>query len=135
MTVLETGPSLRSRYAIALHVVKAPVLFAIVFAVAQISDLARIPIGFCVFRFAFGMPCPGCGITTSIRALFAGDFVEAIHANAAGPVVLLFVTLQLLLSAAAAARLLPDYAITRYSRLNDRGLFVSLLITWFVRFL
>jgi hypothetical protein len=28
----------------------------------------------CLFRFTFGLPCPGCGVTTAIKKSFGGSF-------------------------------------------------------------
>jgi phosphatidylserine synthase len=33
----------------------------------------------CVFKFWFGIPCPGCGMTRALWALTRGDFAEAWH--------------------------------------------------------
>ncbi len=38
----------------------------------------------CLFRSLAGLPCPGCGITTSLLALGRGDVVAAWSANPAG---------------------------------------------------
>lgn len=38
----------------------------------------------CTFRALFGMPCPGCGMTTSFAHFVRGDVPSAIRANAAG---------------------------------------------------
>jgi hypothetical protein len=111
----------------------APGVFAIVFALAKLSDATRTPIAFCAAKALLGVPCPGCGITTSVEALVRRRFADALEANAAGPSVLLFVVVQLLLTAAAAARFLPDITIARFSRLNDRTLLGFLLLTWLTR--
>jgi hypothetical protein len=37
-----------------------------------------------------GVPCPGCGITSSILALCRGDVLRAWHSHPAGIVVLLY---------------------------------------------
>jgi hypothetical protein len=113
----------------------APAAFAIVFTVAQLSDVTGVPMAFCAFKSLVGIPCPGCGITTSIEALLHGSFAGALSANPAGPLVLLFAIAQLLLTAAAAARFLPDVTIARLSRLNDRALLVFLLLAWLTRFI
>ncbi len=35
----------------------------------------------CVFIEIFGIPCPGCGMTRALRALFNMDFIGAINHN------------------------------------------------------
>ena len=116
------------------HAVVAPAAFAVVFIVAQLSNITGVPLAFCVLKVVIGIPCPGCGITTSIEALFHGRLANALDANAAGPYVLLFVIAQLLLTAAAAGRLLPDVTIGRISGVNDRALLALLLLAWLTRF-
>lgn len=32
----------------------------------------------CLFRFMFGLPCPGCGVTTAIKNSFGGSFSDLI---------------------------------------------------------
>ena len=108
-------------------------MFAVLFTITQLSELTRVPVAFCLVKFIFGIPCPGCGITTSIRTLLQGDLPEALHANPAGPVVLLFMLAQLLLTSGTVTRLLPDTASVRYSRLNDLALIASLLFAWLAR--
>ena len=44
----------------------------------------------CTFRFLFGRPCPGCGMTTCFAYFVRGQMLEAMRANLAG-VVLAFV--------------------------------------------
>ena len=115
------------------HAGVAPVAFVIVFTVAQLGDVIGVPVAHCALKMLLGIPCPGCGITTSIEALLRGNLAGALHANAAGPFVLLFVIAQILITIAAAARSLPDLTIARLSRLNDRSLVAVLLLTWLTR--
>lgn len=43
----------------------------------------------CVFRRYTGIACPGCGGTRSLRALLAGDFINAFRYNMLMPITLL----------------------------------------------
>ncbi len=38
----------------------------------------------CTFKFATGLPCPSCGMTTSFALLVRGDMWNSLQANAAG---------------------------------------------------
>jgi hypothetical protein len=38
----------------------------------------------CTFKFATGLPCPSCGMTTSFALLIRGDVLNSLRANAAG---------------------------------------------------
>ena len=108
-------------------------MFAIVFALARLSDLIGVPVAFCAFKTLLGIPCPGCGITTSMASLIRGKWSEALNANAAGPFVVLFVVVQLLLSAASATHFFSAAKIARHSQVNDRTLFAFLLLAWLTR--
>lgn len=43
--------------------------------------------GVCLFRWVFGVDCPGCGITRSVMALLNGDVIGAFRLHPAGPLV------------------------------------------------
>lgn len=45
-------------------------------------------LGFCLFQRFLGIPCPGCGIRSSIAALVQGNIVVSLHHNLIGPLVL-----------------------------------------------
>ena len=44
----------------------------------------RLGLPSCTFRMLFGVPCPSCGITTSVAHFTRGEFVSAARANVAG---------------------------------------------------
>ena len=44
----------------------------------------------CTFKFATGLPCPSCGMTTSFALLIRGDVGNSLRANAAGTVLGVF---------------------------------------------
>jgi hypothetical protein len=44
----------------------------------------------CTFRFATGVPCPSCGMTTSFALLIRGDVWNSLRANAAGTLLAAF---------------------------------------------
>lgn len=46
-------------------------------------DMESIP-HVCLFNKFFGIPCPGCGITRSLLALFIGDIHNSLIINPAG---------------------------------------------------
>lgn len=44
--------------------------------------------GICGFKQSYGLPCPGCGITTSAMAFIDGHFLEAFYIQPAGTLLL-----------------------------------------------
>ncbi len=69
--------------------------------------MAHLPGWPCPFKAIFGIPCPGCGLSTSIAALLHGDWQNAFSLHAFAPVFLLAVVLLLTVS------LLPSPVRTR----------------------
>jgi hypothetical protein len=51
-------------------------------------------VGVCVVRSLLGVDCPGCGITRSVMALFAGDICRALRLHPAGPFVVALIVLM-----------------------------------------
>jgi hypothetical protein len=43
----------------------------------------------CPFKAAFGIPCPGCGLSTSVSCLFHGDWQGAFATHAFAPIFLI----------------------------------------------
>jgi hypothetical protein len=127
----KVGPIPRAAW----HAGLAPFAFGSVFTLSQLSDAAGVPIALCIMKTLVGIPCPGCGITTSVALLTRSRISEALEANPAGPVVALFVIVQVLLVVAAAARFLPDTTTVRLSRTHDRVLVASLICAWMARFI
>jgi hypothetical protein len=89
----------------------------------------------CLVRGLTGLPCPGCGITTSLLALAHGDIAGAWAANPAGLVVAALLVGQAL-AAADALRLGPAPAGAALRvRLGwfcwlDRAAMGGLLVAW-----
>ena len=49
----------------------------------------------CMSRRAWGIDCPGCGLTRSFISMSHGQFKNAFSFNVAGPLVYLFVLIQI----------------------------------------
>jgi len=86
------------------------------------ASSAGLPVGFCLVRRLFGIPCPGCGVTTSIGALMCGDVAASMRANVAGPIVAAVALLYVVCLAAPGA--------ARYLRASERVLLISLAAGW-----
>ena len=51
--------------------------------------LAHLPGWPCPFKAVFGIPCPGCGLTTAIGELLRGDWRASLATHAFAPVFVL----------------------------------------------
>ncbi|HEX7833659.1 MAG TPA: DUF2752 domain-containing protein [Thermoanaerobaculia bacterium] len=121
------------RKRVVFQLAAAPCAFAFVFAIAQLARLAGFDVAICLAKQLAGIPCPGCGITTSIGALIDGRIKAALDANIAGPVVMLFFVLQVALAVMAAFTALNDQRLLSISRLNGQALSLVLFVVWLSR--
>lgn len=108
-------------------------------AAAQVLGVATGVGGWpCPLKAAFGIPCPGCGLTRASVALLRGEFATAFGLHAFAPLLLLG------LAALAVAGLLPAAPreafaslVGRFERRTRVGyvLAAALLLYWSVRLL
>jgi len=108
-------------------------------AAAQVAGVAAGVGGWpCPVKAAFGIPCPGCGLTRASVALLRGEFATAFGLHAFAPVLLLGVL------AFAVAALLPAARRDAFAALVGRVerrthvayvVLAGLLVYWSVRVL
>lgn len=98
--------------------------------------LLGLPLWACPFKAAFGIPCPGCGLTTAMGELLHGHVLDSLRTHAFAP---LFLAAFLLMLVAA---LLPQDLRARFagavSRAEERTAFSAwvlllLMLYWCVR--
>lgn len=86
------GEKQRMRARIMLMIISVLLLALIIIGVVCPTHLSywvgQISPG-CVFRRYTGIACPGCGGTRSLRALLAGDFINAFRYNMLMPITIL----------------------------------------------
>jgi hypothetical protein len=86
--------------------------------------------GFCLFRAMLGIDCPGCGITSSVLALFRGHLLESWQLHHAGiAVVAYFGSIGVLPLMETIERVGPDRT-ARFRWWAERCLTVILLSLW-----
>jgi hypothetical protein len=92
----------------------------------------RLP-HFCLVRFLFGIPCPGCGILHSLIAMMNFDVRAAWFSNPAG--IGLFLLLGFQIVAQPISLNWPDAskAVTNFSRHAGTAVTVWLLLVWITR--
>lgn len=108
-------------------------IFAGVLTLSALSQLAGLHISTCLLRSAFGIPCPGCGVTTSVMEILSGHLARAVEANAAGPAVAIFFALQMGLLFVVRAGVVSELVTFQILQVSQRALAAALLIAWCVR--
>jgi hypothetical protein len=92
----------------------------------------RLP-GLCVLKQTTGIPCPSCGLTRAVVSAVHGDWAASRAFHRLGPVVLLFLVLQVLYRTAWLGLPPLRTKITRAGRILDLALFplmVLMLVNW-----
>lgn len=125
------APDAATRHAIARLGASIAAVSTVVAAPQVWSAVARWTDAGCWLRDVSGLPCPGCGITTSLLALGRGDVVAACAANPAGLAVATLLIGQALVAAAAlrSTGLGDDAGYAWFARL-DRMMIGGLAAVW-----
>lgn len=76
------SPPLRSPLALAWCING---LFAGALIVTCVLSQADQPGPPCLFQWAFHLPCPGCGLTRSFKAMWRGEWMQALRYHPLGP--------------------------------------------------
>ena len=107
------------------------------FGAAQLVISAFTPFGLpCAFHETLHLPCPGCGLTRSVLAIFRGQFGYSFSLHPFGYLLLLGLIMCL------AASILPDKwrlpTIERFEKIETHTgitmiLLVMLMLTWAAR--
>jgi hypothetical protein len=124
--------------------VAAPLLqnrwFILIITGVGVAQLALTITGFpgwqCPIRSAFGLTCPGCGLTTAIAMLLKGNWQMAVQTHAFAPLILLILISMLVASALPAAYLSKISAnVARLERKTGITAIIlwSMVIYWLLR--
>ena len=101
----------------------------VIFLSPLIDLISKIP-HFCFFEEFLGIPCPGCGITTSLLCLARGDVWGSIKANPCG---IMMVTLLFVNFTISAGKLLKWIAFDRYMIVissSEKIFLFALMLNW-----
>lgn len=92
------APRLRSPFwrSVTLAAAISPLLIAVGVSRWELD----FPFPPCLFQWALGFPAPSCGLTRSVLALAAGDWVKALSYHLFGPVLVLLAGMLTLSTAA-----------------------------------
>lgn len=85
----------------------------------------------CFFYHLTGIPCPGCGLTTSFTHLAHGNFISAFKVNPMGPFLFLayaFLSLSVLLR-----KNLDQMIFSKYGNRISMSFIIIFLASWVLR--
>jgi hypothetical protein len=106
---------------------------ALVVAPHALPLVARWTDATCLFRGLTGLPCPGCGITTSLLALARGDVQASWSANPAGVAVAALLVGQTAVASLALRRGAATTGSLSWLAWLDRMAIGGLLAAWIGR--
>ena len=107
-------------------------LVMICFLVISPASLAHIP-HVCLFRSLLGVPCPGCGITTSLFALARFDMRSSVLANPAGVLVAASLMAQASVNSWMYLQRRSAAAASRLLRITAGATLPALVLVWVLR--
>ena len=98
--------------------------------------LLDLPGWTCPFKAAFGIPCPGCGLTIAIDELVHGRILNSLHIHAFAPIFL--VALALILAAVILPEARRKQLAASVARMENRTgisawVLSTLMLYWIVR--
>ncbi|MGQ0723217.1 MAG: DUF2752 domain-containing protein [Candidatus Eiseniibacteriota bacterium] len=124
---LETDPERRIHLNVLLsHLL----LFSVAALAVRLPSALVIVPHVCLFQTLCGIPCPGCGITSSAVAFLGGDVGRAWTLNPVGPVLLVVVAIQVPLRAVALRRVRWSGCVLTTSRGMTISVLVALIANW-----
>ena len=133
-TISNCVPAEDERPSFRLRVAGA-IALAVVLAVSFVFPPSGLGISVCAFKNAFGIPCPGCGLSRSFAALSHGQVWMAFSVHPLGPIIyaaFAFYMVKWIIEVVLRRRLL--------ARTEDRlripvlwGLLLSMLCVWAIR--
>lgn len=87
----------------------------------------------CLVEKMTGLPCPGCGIISSLTSAANGKYFSAWQHNPAGLLLFVFVIMQIPMRYIALRRVSTSVAIIKFSRWLSVLLVVFLFLVWICR--
>lgn len=107
------------------------ILAAMVLGGTLVLAYTRLHGPVCYFRFLTGLPCPGCGLTRSLEALWHGHLLLSLRYHPLGMPV--FSLCAWVLVVALARRLRPETTPLRIPLLSLPAVFAVFAVVWLVR--
>jgi hypothetical protein len=121
------------RRRVLLNLALTATLLLIFFAVLNAERALPVIPHVCLMQWLLSVPCPGCGIVTSLAALVHLHFREAYRANPAGPVLALHLLLQMAFGTVGAMSSDRQKAMLLVVRSSSYAALTVLLLVWVFR--
>ena len=126
---LSSDPRKRVLLNFALSATLLLIFFAILNAERALAAIPHV----CLMQWLLSVPCPGCGIVTSLAALAHLHFREAYRANPAGPVLAFHLLLQMASGTVGAMSSDRQKAMLSVVRASSYAALTGLLLVWVIR--
>jgi hypothetical protein len=111
------------------------ILISTLCIIVFINILKYIP-HFCLFKKIFFIPCPGCGIITSIGCLFKFDIEKSIQINPIGIFISVFYLMQLPVRIIViCGKIKYTNLLNNVSNIFSRFIITGLLLVWIIKLL
>jgi hypothetical protein len=108
------------------------ILLSALAALLLVPIIPHVP-HFCLMKKLLGIPCPGCGISHSLMAVFRFDLAKAWFFNPAGIAVALLFCYQIVALPIAIALPQAAAAVSSISRYGSNFTMVLLFLVWTYR--
>jgi Protein of unknown function (DUF2752) len=100
--------------------------------------LLGLPGWACPFKQLFGIPCPGCGLTTATGEMLHGQFAQSLHTHAFAPI--FFAAFVLMGAVVVLPRNTAAGLVARIGQFESKTgltgwIMVALMLYWVVRLL
>jgi hypothetical protein len=118
--------------AIHLNSIFSAVLVSVVFMSSPMLRFVTELPHYCLLEHLFGVPCPGCEITTALVQLAHFHIEESISSHPAAVVLLLTVLFQVVARSVALFRLISFSATQRLVTLASHIFFGFLILHWLI---
>ncbi len=110
------------------------ILISTLVVLMLVSVIPHVP-HFCLMKKLLGIPCPGCGISHSVMAVFQFDLARAWFANPAGVGVAMLFAFQIVARPIAIALPPASAAVSSVSRYGSNFSVILLFLVWAYRVL
>src|SRR5215472_634303 len=108
------------------------ILLSTLITLLIVPVISHVP-HFCVMKKLLGIPCPGCGISHSLMAVFQLDLARAWLANPAGIGIALLFSFQIIARPLAIALPRASAAVSSISRYGSNFAVILLFLVWAYR--